>query len=1561
MNPFSSLLLLKGLFIRLSLALIILLCFSKITLGQKFKPFEDESHKFTSQLEEVIKNQLSDEDKQLYKNFAEFWNNDSISFSVEQKGKIIDVSNALLKKTIVNTSHFVALAKILSLYPKDDKIQEIFDPWINGLAILVNDNKVSIAKIGRFTENSYLLFTKNILTVNPAFTWKANNNNFTLHLTDDFYIDFSNINLTCYNNTDSIAVLSTSGRFFPLEDKWIGKEGKVTWARSNFPEDEIFATLSNYTINLTRNEYEADSVLFTNHDYFHEPALGRIKDKITRVSKPEMMVYPEFHTYTQRHKIKDLFDDVDFDGGYYMMGSQFVGRGTRENPAIIEIKRNKKEFLRVEATTYIFRRQTLMSNYAQIRFKLENDSLFHTGLNFTYNDGDRLVTISPTDFLTTKSPILSSYHNFSMTFGQIQWKLESDELTFGAPIGSSLGRAFFESNNFFNEEEFDILMGRDEQHPLFAVANFTRKIQSKNFNVNEFSGFMRKSIEQTRVEVMRLAMLGYIFYESETGNVQTLPKLYDAIRARGKFIDYDVLKFSSSTGGGHNAILNLNTLEMAINGVSNVSVSDSQNVFIYPARKRLVLKKNRNFAFDGVVRAGLFTFYGKDFNFDYTNFNLELSSIDSLNIDYQTTDYDFYGKRVLNKVTSTLENITGEILIDKPDNKSGLQTNEDYPIFKSTKSSFVYYDDKTIHDGVYDRDNFFFEIYPFTFFNINHFEFKDMNFIGMFYSADILGPIEDTLILRPDNSLGFRRQSPSEGYAVYEGRGRFFNRIDLSNQGLRGMGDLTYITAKVTSDNVYFFPDSMRTVATNFSMQQQKAGIQFPQVQGDEHLIKWYPFKEQLFAYKGKKPFSMFDKQAKLTGDLILQPLGLVGDGLMDMEKARLRSKEYAFNAIDFHSDTANVEFDVVNTTELALNANKMKVWIDFESREGIFSKIDNSLLASLPPMMYRSYLDMFTWGIDENELTISTPSQQQAVEMEEFYVSGMADRDTIPPGAIFYSFHMEEDSLYFVSPKVKYNLAKPNIKADSVNYIIVADAIINPKDKKVEVDAKQRFIPLTGSVITANYTDRFHTIYDAKVSIPSRKKYFASGTIDYVDENDSIQPVLLKDIKVDEQGNTFAGGAITQPDNFRLSPRFGFIGSFEVFAKEHFWLFNGGAQPLYSCPQLKSSNVNFKARLEPKNLYIPVPESPQNLNMVNLISGSIVTIDSTHLYPGLLTNRKEYSDKTLVNAYGYMHYSNKRNRFMLGSKEKIEDPDSKGNLISLASDFCMLFSEGKVNLPINLGQITHFTTGTLTHNLSDSTLNMDVVLALKFHFNPLSLEAMANDIIQKSGLLNVDLNRKIYSKYLYERLEPGEAQTNINQIRLFGNMTQIPSSMESTITFSELRMRWDPVNKSFVSNGKLGIGTIGNIQVNKKVDGFIEIYKRNTGDWIVIYLELEPDKYYVFNYARGSMQVSSHNPLFNDPINNMRTRERSVKVKAGQIPFNFVVGTRRELQRARERYYEITGKIPDESEVNQGNLENQETENSTSNENNNTEEQSDTKDNITTEKNKENTEVPIP
>lgn len=1497
--------------------ILIALCLSSVTYAQRISKFSDEYENYPSELREIIKEQIKEQDEQAYEDFSDYWSSDSLGFSVDQKLLIINISNNLLKKTAVSTIHFITLSKILLLYKKKDKFYSDFDAWTKGLADYAENENISILRISQFLENSFALYTNNTIAINPAYTWKASNSNFTFHFDEIPTIRFSNTDIICTNEKDSIVIFSTEGTYYPLEDKWIGNGGKVTWERSQFPPDEIFAELSNYTINLTRNEYQADSVWFTNKDYFRDPSLGRLKDKVTRTSNPESVVFPEFYTYTQRHKIKDLFENVDFDGGYYMMGSQFIGNGTKENPAIIEIKRNNKEFLRVESRSYIFRRQNIISNYARVRFKLDADSLFHTGLNFTYNDDMRIVTISPTDFLTTQSPIQSSYHNFSIKFDQLQWYLGKDEITFGAPIGSSLGRVSFESNNYFNEEEFDRLMGRDEQHPLFAIANYTNKIQSKKFMVDDFSRFVRKSVEQTRIVIMGLAMQGFVFYEFETGEIQALPKLYDALRARGQFIDYDVLKFQSTSEGEPNVRLNLNNFEMAIRGVENVSVSDSQNVFIYPARKQLTLKKNRNFAFDGVVRAGLFTFFGNDFNFDYANFSLELSSIDSLNLDYQTKDFDSYGRRVLESVTSTLENITGEIIIDKANNKSGLQMNEEYPIFRSTKNSFVYYDDHTINNGVYSRDSFYFEIHPFTFYNINNFELSDMIFTGVLYSADIFSPIEDTLILRPDNSLGFRRNTESEGIAVYQGRGRFFNRIDLSNQGLRGDGKVEYITSTTSSNDIYFFPDSMRTKSTEFSIARRDQGIQFPDLVGGEHLIKWYPYQEQLYAYKGSKPFSVFNNQALLTGNLSLEPLGLVGDGLMDMMKARLRSKNYAFNAIDFLADSAGVEFDIVSKDEIAFSSNVVKAYVNFESRVGNFNKLKESITAEIPPMMYRSKLSQFDWAMDQNELTIATPSQLDISEIEEFYKPTMVDKDTIPSGAFFFSYHAEEDSLYFFTPRAKYKLDQLTIKADSVKYILSADAKIQPNKQKIEVDSKKRIIPLRNSNIVASYNNGYHKIYDAHISIPSRKKYYASGTIDYIDELDSIQPIKLKEIGVDQNGNTFANASITAPDKFKLSPYFGFIGKIDLFAPNKYWTFDGGAQPLHSCSQIRSSNVRFKAQIQPDSIFIPIADPVQNLNQVNLISGSIVTVDSTHLYPGLLTGRKEYSDATLVKADGFLHFNKNRNRFQIGSREKIINPDTTGNLISLTNDYCLLFSEGVVKIPVNLGQIKHVSTGMLTHNIVDSTLNMDIALSLNFLFNQVSLDAMANEILTQGGLSSVDLNRKLFHKHIYELVEPEEANTAINQIKLFGTMTELPKGLESTISFSELKMKWNHKNRSFVSDGKIGIGNIGNIQVNKKVDGFVEIIKRNTGDWMMIYIELSPEKYYVFYYVRGSLQVSSHNPLFTDPIDAMKNREKRIKVKPGQIPFNFLVGTRRELQRARERYNQILGITSVDSETN--------------------------------------------
>ncbi len=61
------------------------------------------------------------------------------------------------------------------------------------------------------------------------------------------------------------------------------------------------------------------------------------------------------------------------------------------------------------------------------------------------------------------------------------------------------------------------------------------------------------------------------------------------------------------------------------------------------------MKRNRSFQFDGTVEAGLFTFYGKNFFFDYDKFKIVLKNVDSIRIKV-ITGYDNYSKPVYHEM-----------------------------------------------------------------------------------------------------------------------------------------------------------------------------------------------------------------------------------------------------------------------------------------------------------------------------------------------------------------------------------------------------------------------------------------------------------------------------------------------------------------------------------------------------------------------------------------------------------------------------------------------------------------------------------------------------------------------------------------------------------------------------------------------------------------------------------------------------------------------------------------------------------------------------------------------
>ena len=1381
--------------------------------------------------------------------------------------------------------------------------------WNQALEQLLNSDMFGLNALIDFLNLSENTIYRSVMHRTVAFEWKANRHpSYQMRFDNNqLTIAYNDISLVCRHRNDSVYIANTSGVYTPNTHSWRGKGGQISWWRSGYPENEIFVDIGHaYRLSMNKNTYTIDSVMFTNKDYFDRPNMGTVTDMLEKDYKSDNIQYPEFHSYDKWFSIGDLFDRVNYEGGFVMRGSSLIGTGSKDKLATIVIERDGKEFMRAEGNILIFQRHILNSDKASVRFRFGRDSLYHSGLNFNYNNKTRTVIISSTEKITTQSPMHSTHHKMNIWFNQMSWNIDKNKMVFSGFTGSANGQAQFESDNFFDEELFDNMMGASDRHPLFAIWAYSNQTGQTSFEATDLAVYLRKPVPQVKIEMMRIAQKGYILYDFSTDMIRTTEKLNNTILSRQKKIDFDVIKFDSyCQGATPNAILNIDSLHMQINGINQISVSQRQNVYIIPKNKTLTMKGNRDIDFAGYLRAGLFDFQGEQFRFNYDDFRIDLENVDIVKLDYQLNAYDNYGQRLLSEVTSTISKINGNILIDKPNNKSGLIKYPQYPIFNSTSESYVYYD--KAFGGVYPRDSVYFKIYPFSYNNLNNFEKEDLVFKGIFFSKNILAPIEDSLVLRPDNSLGFVHHIPDEGFALYAGKGRAYNKIDVSQRGIMVDGRISYISSNIYSPEMYLFPDSMITLSNEFTIDKRTSGITYPQVRGQQHHIKWYPNRDKLHALRGAEPFNMYENKASLNGNLLLQPLGLSGSGQIDIEAAQLYSKLYEFNSDDFKSPSANLSLLNPKNNDPSFTTKNIKAHIDFIEKVGNFERNGASMFAAMPPLKYEAHLDRCTWDMGSSNLTMLTPKRQDYVPGSRFYTRNMHPSDTAQLGSLFYSVKYGEDSLYFLAPQANYNTASAELIAEHVERVFSADAMIMPHKQHVEVSAEERMRPLANSVVLADIDSMYHRFYNATVSIAGRKFYGGQGDYDYIDERDSVQTLHFAEITTDSTIHTLAKADVAAPDSFTLSPNFGYFGKIFLRGPERFMRYQGFAMPIYNCPSSKAEWFSFDAHIDPRRIMIPVGEKTRSQYLAFLTNGSVVREDTIKLYGGFFQKRHDYADAPMVQASGWLTYNPKSDRFIIAPQLKHQHPDTIGNAVMLQKGLCFMLSEGTINLPVNLGQVKFINSGSITHNMAENTINIGMVSKMNFFFNQPSLELIANRILKDTKLQPTNLNTRSFRRAMLDFFPDTKKLPEIySKLALFGRFENIPKELESTITFAELRLTWNDANKSFITKGKLGIATIGGIQVNKYVDGYLEIFKRRSGDVFNLLIKVD-GQYYGFVYTRSTMQVVSSDSEFTASINALKSKETKMKTKSNEPAYKYLVGTVREQNIVLDRYKQLT------------------------------------------------------
>jgi len=938
-------------------------------------------------------------------------------------------------------------------------------------------------------------------------------------------------------------------------------------------------------------------------------------------------------------------------------------------------------------------------------------------------------------------------------------------------------------------------------------------------------------------------------------------------------------------------------------GIPQVFLSDSQDVVIFPKKGEMILQRNRDFEFNGKVRAGKMLFVGSNFKFYYDVFKIKLNDIRY--IKFQVLG-DEIGKNGLPKpviLKNKLENTTGVLFIDYPQNKSGVKKKKfpQYPIFKTTENAFVYYDSKKIFGGVYRRDKFYFQIYPFEMDSLSEYSKESVKLRGHFVSAGIFPPFDEELSVQEDYSLGFKRKTSVDGLPAYGGKSVFYNNLYLSNKGLRGVGKFDYLTSTTYSDDFMFFPDSMNTLAKEFVNKKQEDGIEYPSVYGQNIKIHYMPYDDELYAHSTDKDFEMMEKQATLKGGLVLTPSGMRGNGKMEFSKAQLYSENFVYKANIVDADTSDFNLKELEESEFAFKTTNVNSHIDFVERKGLFRANGRASLIEFPQNRYVCYMDQFTWYMDKDALELSASKEALAQKLQNVDTTAMSAteiEDLKLEGTEFISIHPRQDSLKFKAPVAKYDLKDKIITAEDVKLIRVGDATVYPGDGIVVVKKNAKMETLTNSTIIANNITKYHTIYNCNTNIYGKRDYIASGDYDYVDENGQKQKIHFSMVSLDTSYQTYAKGQIGITENFTLSPQFLFTGDVYLYASRKNLVFDGYTKISHDCANQKRFWIKFKNEIDPKEILIPIGDNIKDINNKDLYAGFFITKDSTHMYTAFLTTRKKYSDEQILKLKGYLFYDKSLGKYKIADKEKLIEPSLPGNYMSLHKSICNAYGEGKIELKTNLGQVKTIAVGNVMANLKDTTYMLDVMLGVEFFFNDDAMKLFAQDLQKAADLEPVDVSRDIYTKGLAEIVGKDKAEELISEMAIKGQMKKIPEQMKTTIFITDLKFKWDTKLKSYVSEDKIGIGNIKNIQINKMVDGKIVLTKKRSGDVLTMFFQISDGWWYYFEYARGVMRTVSSVEEFNTIISSMKPEDRRLKVKKGEKPYSYYPTTKKVVKK---------------------------------------------------------------
>lgn len=1447
--------------------------------------------------------------------------------------KMVETCNLMETKKLKPYPEIYQYVFSVYSFVKGKQTSASYQAWHGSVDKLL-DNR-NIKKFEDFIDLSAGFFSERKIAESSNFKWYYEGGEYSFEFTDKPFIKCTNGNLVCRVDNrksdtkedqpfvDSLVVYKTNGTYDPVLKKWEGDGGTVTWEKVGLPKNETFAKLIKYNVSCKTSNLSADSVALTTK-YFAKPILGTLSDRAFIVNREADKIYPQFLSYEKRLRIKNIKENVDYDGGFSMQGASFVGMGTPKDPAKILIYRNSEVFIKASAQQiYVSPTKISCNNTATALYLNTGDSITHAGLNFGYDLTKKTIDLSRTPTGNGQAPFQDSYHNTDIYVAKISWKVDEQDIYFTYDFGTSQEQrlAKFESKSYFDERLYDRLQGLEAVHPLIAISKYCYKYDVYTFNEGTAATALGKTIEQAKPLLLELSNYGFISYDVEAKMVTVNPKLDNFVLGKVGKRDYDNILFVSDLRPKelkdfteeqieadpnlktvkeqfkkqteerrlmtYFGKMNLGTLEIDLNAVDRVNISDAQNTIVFPDMSRVILKENRNFEFSGWINSGKMEInaYSANYNYQENKFNILKTGESIFRVrPLQPTD----GQRPIAMV-SNINGIKGELFVDDPSNRSGKSTKfPAYPKMTVTKPSFVYYNSKTIFRGAYDSTRFFYTVAPFEIDSLDNFNEKTLRLKGELTSAGIFPKINQDLKIMGDYSFGFSTEAPAGGYDFYGTGAKYENKIILSNNGLQGAGTINFVHSTSISKALNFLPDSTIGLA-KFSNKPIEVGVEFPDVESEEAFITYVPKKNYLKAASTpKSDLNFFKAEAKLRGTAIVTPKGMNGKGLMSFKTATTVSENYKFKRWDIDADTSGFSLKNSYAAEgedpLAFQADNVQAHISFKERMGEFKSNKGSSQVNFPVNQYICRMDKFSWFMDYAELQLEKSGEKD--------ITIDTDMDLVGPN--FFSVHPKQDSLQFRAPKAKYDLKERSIYCEKVEYLEIADARIYPDSMKLIIRQKAVIEPFVNAKIVANYITKYHTFVRANVKITARRAYNGDGEYPYYDKDSNVTFFQMKSITLDTSYQTIAKGEILDNQGFQLSKEFDYYGKVSVLASNPLINFDGATRINHTCDKFDRTWMSFSAPIDPKNIQIPVSTKMKNLGGESISAGIVwrnsPSTDSIKLYPTFLSSLQDKNDPIVMTASGYLQYNILAKEFQIGSKEKLLNRSEKGNFLALHTESCSLNGEGVVNLGMDYGDVVIDAVGVVNYNQSTGETSMNLTTRFNMAMDKGLMEDIATRINAVEGLKPMDFSSTTLDQALLEWTDQKTADRIKSDYTIKGEIKKLPAQLETAMVLTGLRL--SSFDKSAYQEKGIITNTESAVLVNmfeKPVMKYVplraffqQIYSESGGDKFGVQIDIPGGRSYYFDYSMnkkdGEMRIVSDDAEFNAAATEMKEDKRKTK-----------------------------------------------------------------------------------